>query len=135
MKRLILILPLLLAGCSWVNYDEQTKLQIAELQKQAEIAKIACNNLEVVNSKINNLKGYLGSEWNNITPPVVWTSDSKPISAGYICIIDWTSETEYREYAEDQVTFLDDCGAFQGIKWCFIVLSSNLFLFITWKNY
>lgn len=121
MKYLFLFIPLLLAGCSWVNYDEQTKLQIAELQKQAEIAKIACNNLEVVNSKINNLKGYLGSEWNNIAPPSIWTSDSKPVSAGYICIIDWTSETEYREYAEDQVTFLDDCGAFQGIKWCFIV--------------
>lgn len=121
MKRLILIFPLLLAGCSWVNYDEQTKLQIVELQKQAEIAKTACNNLEIVNNKINNLKGYLGSEWNNITPPSIWTSDSKPALAGYICIIDWTSETEYREYKDSEVTFLEDCGAFQSIKWCFIV--------------
>lgn len=121
MKYLFLIFPLLLAGCSWVNYDEQTKLQIVELQKQAEIAKTACNNLEIVNNKINNLKGYLGSEWNNITPPSIWTSDSKPVLAGYICIIDWTSETEYREYKDSEVTFLEDCGAFQSIKWCFIV--------------
>lgn len=125
MKRLILILPLLLAGCSWVNYDEQTKLQIAELQKQAEVAKVACNNLEVVNNKINNLKGYLGSEWNNITPPSVWKSDSKTVSAGYICIIDWTSETEYREYKDSEVSYLDNCGAFEAVKWCFVVNNTS----------
>jgi len=129
MKYLFLIVPLLLAGCSWVDYDEQTKLQIAELQKQAEVAKIACNNLEVVNNKINNLKGYLGSEWNNITPPIAWASDSKPVSAGYICIIDWTSETEYREYKDSEVTYLKDCWAFVWKSDCFVVndTSENCF--------
>lgn len=129
MKYLILILPLLLAGCSWANYDEQTKLQIAELQKQAEVARVACNNLEIVNNKINNLKGYLGNEWNNITPPSVWKSDSKPVLAGYICIIDWTSETEYREYKDSEVSYLKECWAFMGKPDCFVVndTSENCF--------
>lgn len=129
MKYLLLLIPLLLAGCSWVNYDEQTKLQIAELQKQAEVAKVACNNLEIVNNKINNLKGYLGNEWNNIAPPVVWKSDSKPILHGYDCIIDDKWSTEYREYKDSEVSYLKECWAFVEKSDCFIVndTSENCF--------
>lgn len=134
MKYLLLFIPLLLAGCSWVNYDEQTKLQIAELQKQAEISKIACNNLEVVNNKINNLKGYLGNKWAT-TPPTVWISnDSKPISrtkTNTACIV-WDTINIEEWFAEDYV-YEPDCWAFSDywVKWCNIDYDGNFCLLNT----
>lgn len=125
MKRLILILPLLLAGCSWVNYDEQTKLQIAELQKDATVAKVACDRLADINAKIDYLTGYLYGSWKKTTPPSIWISDSKPVSVGYICIIDWTSETEYREYKDSEVSYLKECWAFVGKSDCFVVNATS----------
>jgi hypothetical protein len=129
MKRLILILPLLLAGCSWVNYDEQTKLQIAELQKDATVAQVACDRLVDINTKINYLTGYLYSSGAKNTPPSIRKSDSKPILHGYDCIIDDKWTTEYREYKDSEVSYLKECWAFMGRKDCWVVndTSENCF--------
>lgn len=121
MKYLILILPLLLAGCSWANYDEQTKLQIAQLQEEAKIAQVACDRLAGINTKINYLTGYLYGSGVKNTPPSIWTSDSKPKIQGYDCIIDDKWTTEYREYKDSEVTYLKECWAFAGRNDCWIV--------------
>ena len=129
MKYLLLLIPLLLAGCSWVNYDEQTKLQIAELQKDATVAQVACDRLADINTKINYLTGYLYSSGAKSTPTSVWISDSKPILHGYDCIIDDKWSTEYREYKDSEVSYLKECWAFVWKSDCFVVndTSENCF--------
>lgn len=120
MKYLLLLIPLLLAWCSW-DYDEATRLQIQELEKQANIAQVACDNLQVVNNKIKSLKGYLWSE-STSTPPQEWISnDSKPLlrtKTNVACMV-WDTINIEEWFAEDY-TYESDCWAFSdyGVQGC-----------------
>ena len=70
--------------------------------------------------KIDGLLAYKG---NN--PTSNWTSEikQKPTivpSIWYICLVWDKWETEYREYKESEMTYLEDCGAFLWRKECHI---------------
>lgn len=124
---LLLVIASILTWCSW-DYDEQTKLQIQELEKQAGIAQVACDNLQVVNNKIKSLKGYLGSE-STSTPPQEWISnDSKPLlrtKTNAACMV-WDTINIEEWFAEDY-TYESDCWAFSdyGVQGCNINYSGE----------
>lgn len=135
MKYLLLLIPLLLAGCSWVNYDEATKLQIQELEKQATIAQVACDNLQVVNNKIKSLKGYLGSE-STSTPPQEWISNEGKHQVEDICTPvytacydNWTVNIQDETDCRENYREVKDCGwLFWSVVWCYEKINWTLCL-------
>lgn len=124
MKKLLLLLPFLLAWCS--DYDEATRLQIQELEKQATIAKVACDNLQTVNNKIKSLKGYLWSESASM-PPQEWISnDSKPqvedicTPVYTACYDNWTVNIEWETDCRENYKEVKDCDwLFWNVVWCY----------------
>lgn len=122
-KTIILLLilgavALLISWCS--NFDTMTDQKIKELEAEKQKAQIACDQVQVMQKKIDGLLAYKG---NN--PTSNWTSEikQKPTiapSIWYICLVWDKWETEYREYKESEMTYLEDCGAFLWRKECHI---------------
>ena len=122
-KTIILLLilgavALLMSWCS--NFDTMTDQKIAELEAEKQKAQIACDQVQVMQKKIDGLLAYKGD-----TPKEEKTSGIKQEatvapSVWYICLVDDKGNTEYREYKESEMTYLEDCGAFLWRKECHI---------------
>lgn len=122
-KTIILLLilwavALLMSWCS--NFDTMTDQKIKELESEKQKAQVACDQVQVMQKKIDGLLAYKG---NN--PTSNWTSEIKQEptvapSVWYICLVWDKWETEYREYKESEMTYLEDCGAFLWHKECHI---------------
>jgi len=129
--KLLLLLPifLLLAWCSY--FDSMTDQRIAELEAEKQKAQIACDQVQVMQKKIDGLLSYKGND----IPKEEKTAEIKqeptvaPTVWGYICLVDERWNTEYREYKESEMTYLKDCWAFLGRSDCWIVndTSENCF--------
>lgn len=114
-KTIILgAVALLISWCS--NFDTMTDQKIKELEAEKQKAQIACDQVQVMQKKIDGLLAYKGNaptSENKQEPtvaPSVW----------YICLVDDKGNTEYREYKESEMTYLEDCGAFLWRKECHI---------------
>lgn len=118
-KTIILgAIALLISWCS--NFDTMTDQKIKELEAEKQKAQIACDQVQVMQKKIDGLLAYKG---NN--PTSNWISENKKEptvapSVWYICLVWDKWETEYREYKESEMTYLEDCGAFLWRKECHI---------------
>lgn len=118
---LLLILGAVALFISWCsNFDTMTDQKIKELEAEKQKAQIACDQVQVMQKKIDGLLAYKG---NN--PTSNWTSEIKKEptvapSVWYICLVWDKWETEYREYKESEMTYLEDCGAFLWHKECHI---------------
>lgn len=114
--KLLLLVPifLLLAWCS--NFDTMTDQKIKELEAGKQKAQIACDQVQVMQKKIDGLLAYKG---NNPTSEIKQETTVAP-SVWYICLVDDKGNTEYREYKESEMTYLEDCGAFLWRKECHI---------------
>ncbi len=124
--KLLLLVPifLLLAWCS--NFDSMTDQRIKELEEDKQKAQIACDQVQVMQKKIDGLLSYKG----NNTPKEEKTAEIKEeptvaTTLWYICLV-WNQwATEYREYQENEMTYLEVCGAFYNVKWCYIAPDST----------
>lgn len=123
-KTIILLLilwavALLMSWCS--NFDTMTDQKIKELESEKQKAQVACDQVQVMQKKIDGLLAYKGD-----TPKEEKTAEIKqeptvaPSVWGYICLIDDKWSTEYREYKDDEVTYLKDCNAFLSKSECWI---------------
>lgn len=120
---LLLVVVLLISWCS--NYDQMTQQRIQELEKEANVAQVACSNLQVINSKINSLKGYITPDTTSNAQNQEKDNDSKPLLEGYICLVNDKGETEYKEFTKDQVEYVKDCWAFAWKSECRIAGELN----------
>ena len=119
--KLLLLIPifLLLAWCS--NFDTMTDQRIKELEAEKQKAQIACDQVQVMQKKIDGLLSYKGND----IPKEEKTAEIKQEptvapSVWYICLVWDQWATEYREYKESEMTYLEDCGAFLDISACWI---------------
>jgi len=122
------IIPLLILGAvalliSWCsNFDSMTDQRIAELEAEKQKAQIACDQVQVMQKKIDGLLSYKGND----IPKEEKTAEIKqeptvvPTVWGYICLVDERWNTEYREYKESEMTYLKDCWAFLNKSECHI---------------
>ena len=114
-KTIILgAVALLISWCS--NFDTMTDQKIKELEAEKQKAQIACDQVQVMQKKIDGLLAYKG---NNPTAEIKQEPTVAP-SIWYICLVWDKWETEYREYKESEMTYLEDCGAFLWRKECHI---------------
>lgn len=114
-KTIILgAVALLISWCS--NFDTMTDQKIKELEAEKQKAQIACDQVQVMQKKIDGLLAYKG---NNPTSEIKQEPKVAP-SVWYICLVWDKWETEYREYKESEMTYLEDCGAFLWRKECHI---------------
>ncbi len=120
--KLLLLLPifLLLAWCS--NFDSMTDQRIKELEAEKAKAQIACDQVQVMQKKIDGLLSYKGNNIPKEENPVEIKQEPTvaPSVWGYICLVDDKGNTEYREYKESEMTYLKDCGAFLNKSECHI---------------
>lgn len=120
--KLLLLLPifLLLAWCS--NFDSMTDQRIAELESEKQKAQIACDQVQVMQKKIDGLLSYKGNDIpkEEKTAEIKEEATVAPSVWGYICLVDERWNTEYREYKESEMTYLEDCWAFLWRKECHI---------------
>ena len=122
-KTIILLLilwavVLLISWCS--NFDTMTDQKIKELEAEKQKAQVACDQVQIMQKKIDGLLAYKG---NN--PTNNWTSEikQKPTVAPrvwYICLVYDKGNTEYREYKDNEVEYLKDCWAFLNKPECWI---------------
>lgn len=120
--KLLLLVPifLLLAWCS--NFDSMTDQRIKELEAEKAKAQIACDQVQVMQKKIDGLLSYKGND----IPKEEKTAEIKeeptvaPTVWGYICLVDDKGNTEYREYKDNDVEYLKECWAFAWKDECYI---------------
>ena len=124
-KTIILLLVLgavafLMSWCS--NFDSMTDQRIAELEAEKQKAQIACDQVQVMQKKIDGLLSYKGNNIPKEENPVEIKQEPTvaPTVWGYICLVDDKGNTEYREYKESEMTYLKDCWAFAWKDECHI---------------
>ena len=120
-KTIILLLilgavALLISWCS--NFDTMTDQKIKELEAEKQKAQVACDQVQVMQKKIDGLLAYKGNNpTSNRTSEIKQETTVTP-SVWYICLIDDKWSTEYREYKDNEVEYLKDCWAFLWRKEC-----------------
>ena len=111
---------LLISWCS--NFDSMTDKRIKELESEKAKAQIACDQVQVMQKKIDGLLSYKGDD----IPKEEKTAEIKqeptvaPTLWGYICLVDDKGNTEYREYKDNDVEYLKECWAFAWKDECYI---------------
>lgn len=114
-KTIILwAVALLMSWCS--NFDTMTDQKIKELEAEKQKAQIACDQVQVMQKKIDGLLAYKG---NAPTSEIKQEPKVAP-SVWYICLVDDKGNTEYREYKDNEVEYLKDCWAFLNKPECWI---------------
>lgn len=114
-KTIILwAVALLISWCS--NFDTMTDQKIKELEAEKQKAQIACDQVQVMQKKIDGLLAYKG---NAPTSEIKQEPTVAP-SVWYICLVDDKGNTEYREYKDNEVEYLKDCWAFLNKPECWI---------------
>lgn len=114
-KTIILLLilgavALLISWCS--NFDTMTDQRIKELEAEKQKAQIACDQVQVMQKKIDGLLAYKG---NN--PTSNWTSEIKqkptiaPVIWAYDCL-QADNSIVYKEYDNNTMSYLKECWAF-----------------------
>jgi len=125
---LFIILGVMAMLISWCAVQSQVVKQVElsekEIAKQEAIIENAKQEL-AKNKKIAEAgKAYIKAlEWN--IPKEEKTAEIKQEptvapSFWYICLVDDKWSTEYREYKDDEVTYLKDCNAFLSKSECWI---------------
>lgn len=116
----LLLLSLFLVWCS--NFDQSAQLRIQELEKQAIVAKSACDNLENLNKDINNLKGYIGNQKQTV--PVIPTGAdiTKPQSCTkwYALCVDNKGEWVFDNVCYEDYTFKEWANYFQNYEGAYV---------------
>ena len=51
-------------------------------------------------------------------------TESKPLSL-YKCIVDDSGTIEEKQYNDNQMEFVEDCGAFEKYEWCYIAPNND----------
>lgn len=125
---LFIILGVMAMLISWCAVQSQVVKQVElsekEIAKQEAIIENAKQEL-AKNKKIAEAgKAYIKAlEWNIPTEKKTAEIKQEPTvapSVWYICLVWDKWETEYREYKESEMTYLEDCGAFLWHKECHI---------------
>ena len=122
-KTIILLLilwavALLMSWCS--NFDTMTDQKIKELESEKQKAQVACDQVQVMQKKIDGLLAYKGNTHKDEKTVEIKQEPTVAPSVWYICLVWDKWETEYREYKESEMTYLEDCGAFLWHKECHI---------------
>lgn len=122
-KTIILLLilwavALLMSWCS--NFDTMTDQKIKELESEKQKAQVACDQVQVMQKKIDGLLAYKGDTPKEEKTAKIKQEPTVAPSVWYICLVWDKWETEYREYKESEMTYLEDCGAFLWHKECHI---------------
>lgn len=122
-KTIILLLilwavALLMSWCS--NFDTMTDQKIKELESEKQKAQVACDQVQVMQKKIDGLLAYKGDTPKEEKTAKIKQEPTVAPSVWYICLVWDKWETEYREYKESEMTYLEDCGAFLWRKECHI---------------
>lgn len=118
-KTIILgAIALLISWCS--NFDTMTDQKIKELEAEKQKAQIACDQVQVMQKKIDGLLAYKGNTHKEEKTVEIKQEPTVAPSVWYICLVWDKWETEYREYKESEMTYLEDCGAFLWHKECHI---------------
>ncbi|HNG97738.1 MAG TPA: hypothetical protein PLW93_05690 [Candidatus Absconditabacterales bacterium] len=122
-KTIILLLilgavVLLISGCS--NFDTMTDQKIKELEAEKQKAQVACDQVQIMQKKIDGLLAYKGNNPTNNGTSEIKQEPTVAPSVGYICLVDDKGNTEYREYKDNEVEYLKDCGAFLNKPECWI---------------
>ena len=95
--------------------------KIKELEAEKQKAQIACDQVQVMQDKINWLLAYKGNNpTSNWTSKIGQEPTVTPSVWGYICLVNDKWETEYREYKNNEVEYLKDCWAFLNKPECWI---------------
>lgn len=118
-KTIILgAIALLISWCS--NFDTMTDQKIKELEAEKQKAQVACDQVQVMQKKIDGLLAYKGDTPKEEKTAKIKQEPTVAPSVWYICLVWDKWETEYREYKESEMTYLEDCGAFLWHKECHI---------------
>ena len=118
-KTIILgAVALLISWCS--NFDTMTDQKIKELEAEKQKAQIACDQVQVMQKKIDGLLAYKGDTPKEEKTAKIKQEPTVAPSVWYICLVDDKWSTEYREYKDDEVTYLKDCNAFLSKSECWI---------------
>lgn len=118
-KTIILwAVALLISWCS--NFDTMTDQKIKELEAEKQKAQIACDQVQVMQKKIDGLLAYKGNTHKEEKTAEIKQEPTVAPSVWYICLVGDKGNTEYREYKENEMTYLEDCGAFLWRKECHI---------------
>ena len=122
-KTIILLLilgavALLISWCS--NFDTMTDQKIKELESEKQKAQVACDQVQVMQKKIDGLLAYKGDTPKEEKTAKIKQEPTVAPSVWYICLVDDKWSTEYREYKDDEVTYLKDCNAFLSKSECWI---------------
>ena len=106
-KTIILwAVALLMSWCS--NFDTMTDQKIKELEAEKQKAQIACDQVQVMQKKIDGLLAYKG---NNPTSEIKQEPTTAPVIWAYDCLQDDNSIV-YKEYDNNTMSYLKECWAF-----------------------
>ena len=130
---LLLILGAVALLMSWCAVQSQVAKQIELSEKEIAKQELVIENAKAELAKNKKIaeagKAYIEALGNNI-PKEEKTAEIKEeptvsSTLWYICLVWDQWATEYREYQENEMTYLEVCGAFYNVKWCYIAPDST----------
>ena len=106
-KTIILgAVALLISWCS--NFDTMTDQKIKELEAEKQKAQIACDQVQVMQKKIDGLLAYKG---NAPTAEIKQEPTVAPVIWAYDCL-QADNSIVYKEYDNNTMSYLKECWAF-----------------------
>ena len=117
----IALSSVLLAGCANVDFNQSAQLKIQELEKQASIAKTACDNYETLNKDITNLKGYITNQKDLVSIEATGGKGNKPQSCTkwYAFCVDNKNVWVFWEVCYEDYKFIEGAGIFENYDWAY----------------